>query len=528
MLNFSEDTRLKFTNAKITQAQVSPPFQVNRLRASLGVFFTITILASIKSLSFDVFLINFAVVLIFVLTSVLQWIILKNNNFGTKIAPYFLFTDVTLVMSLMVGNISVEVNAAGSTIKAAAGYTVLYFFILYSGFFLSRRLTLILGFYSAITYCLVLYLGSVKGLTFVSKNKEAWPIDHISLQTEVMRIVFLIASSFIMGSVINLLNQMKTSAERKTIEANYHASEVEAKKKSMESTSLELIETSHKLRSFGDKLNNQVLTQATSIEEISASLNELSANTENSTEFVQIQDRRINELIGESVTLEKILTQVMIGTDRITNQVETSSTYSRQVTTSVVSLKSTMENVKSSFQKVEEVNQIMKEIADRTNLLALNASIEAARAGEYGRGFAVVAKEVAKLAENSAANAFIISKTIETSRSALKSGNEAAEEVTAKVLFQEKELREIFQDANGLKTKVTEQNELNSRMIDAFRDLGNISNQLAKVSNEQVIGNNEVTNAIQVIEQAITLVAENSKELQEQIEKLNKEAESLR
>ena len=163
--------------------------------------------------------------------------------------------------------------------------------------------------------------------------------------------------------------------------------------------------------------------------------------------------------------------------DRGKRQADTTATEIRKIASSVDNSAQVMRELQASSQQISQIANVIRGIADQTNLLALNAAIEAARAGEQGRGFAVVADEVRKLAEQTGSATNEIQKMIDT----IQSQTAAAAVQMGQVNEQVVSGVELIE---GLQGPLEELREGASRAVANLIELSNAATEQATASTE--------------------------------------------
>ncbi len=269
---------------------------------------------------------------------------------------------------------------------------------------------------------------------------------------------------------------------------------------------------------FVRKLHEAISQVATSAEHVASASEEISASATQQSQGVTVQKDQTQQVATAMHEMASSVGQISEGSSRAAEAAQKASQAAegggRIVEQTLDHIQSIAASVSETAQKIEALGKssdqigkiigVIDDIADQTNLLALNAAIEAARAGEQGRGFAVVADEVRKLAERTSTATKEIAGMIEgiqqethSAVEAMQAGTEKVESGVETTRQAGESLRAIIASASQVGEMVTQIATAAHQQTSVTEEVNRNLEQIAKVTAETATGAQESAKACQ-------------------------------
>jgi methyl-accepting chemotaxis protein len=263
--------------------------------------------------------------------------------------------------------------------------------------------------------------------------------------------------------------------------------------------STQVVSAATEISASAEQMSSGARNQADQVKQVTAAVQEMATAIGEATRHADDATRASRQASETAGTGGQIVGETIIGMGEIANLVSKSS--------------DSIGRLAESAEQIDKIVNVIEDIADQTNLLALNAAIEAARAGEQGRGFAVVADEVRKLAERTSRATGEIKDVI----GAVQDKTEEAVGAMETGIRSVDKGRELADHAGGALQEIVNSSTTVMAMIE----------QIATAAQEQSASADEISHSVEDIAVVTSETAKGAGEMAAAAEELNRQAESL-
>ncbi|WP_339210434.1 HAMP domain-containing methyl-accepting chemotaxis protein [Aeribacillus sp. FSL K6-8210] len=308
------------------------------------------------------------------------------------------------------------------------------------------------------------------------------------------------------GQLINAMNKMKGNLHQIIGHMTNVSGNLSKQSRTLSQYSEEVQQGSQQIASTMQELSSGAEEQANSASELLEQMNEFESIVTN----VLKNQQEVQTFSDSMLTLTEDGSQAMI------KSIEKMESIDAKIQGSLAMVK----GLDTKTNDIAKLINVIQEIADQTNLLALNAAIEAARAGEHGKGFAVVADEVRKLAEQVASSVSEITSIIQGIQTesknvviSLEDGYRNVAEGTETISKTGDIFNELKETIKKVSHKIRGMSESINSVLDNTKKMGESIESIASVSEESAAGIEEVTATAEQSNSSMKEVANSAKHL---------------